>query len=66
VHLGYIRGDDDVVRTAQVIRDVVNIPSISGELVDDRLGYIEVATFGEHTSEDFYKEFNTLVGSGAQ
>ncbi len=66
VRVSYIRWEDSEVSTISVVRDIINVPSVSSEMWDDSIGYIEIATFWEHTTDEFYKAFNDLVGSGAK
>jgi C-terminal processing protease CtpA/Prc len=35
-------------------------------MLDKKIGYIEIATFGEHTGPEFVKAWNNLVASGAE
>lgn len=44
---------------------MVNVPSVSFEMKEDGIGYIEIATFGEQTVQEFQRAMNSLVGSGA-
>jgi C-terminal processing protease CtpA/Prc len=34
-------------------------------MLDKKIGYIEIATFGEHTTNEFIKSWNNLILSGA-
>ena len=61
----YKRGDDNVDQHVTVIRDKVNVPSVAEKMLENNVGYIEVATFGEHTSNEFIKSWNALMSSGA-
>lgn len=49
-----------------MIRDRVNVPSVADKLLDNKIGYIEIGTFGEHTTDEFIKSWNTLVLTGAE
>ncbi|MBS9783833.1 S41 family peptidase [Candidatus Gracilibacteria bacterium] len=68
IEISYLRGEkgDKKVGKTKVTRDIVKIPSVSGKMLDKKIGYIKVSTFGDKTSKDFYKEFNTLTNSGAE
>jgi carboxyl-terminal processing protease len=44
----------------------VNVPSVAEKMLENKIGYIEIVTFGEHTSSEFVKSWNTLTQSGAQ
>ncbi len=43
----------------------MNVPSVADKMLDKNIGYIEVATFGEHTTKEFIKSWNNLMSSGA-
>ncbi len=62
----YKRGDDNTELYVSVVRDRVNVPSVAEKMLENRIGYIEISTFGEHTTDEFTKSWNTLMGSGAQ
>jgi len=47
------------------LRDRVNVPSVAEKMLDKNIGYIEVSTFGEHTTNEFVRSWNTLIASGA-
>ncbi len=61
----YKRWDDNTDINITVLRDRVNVPSVAEKMLDKKIGYIEVATFGEHTTNEFVKSWNSLVASGA-
>lgn len=65
IDISYKRWDDNHVQHVIVTRDRVNVPSVADKMLDKNIGYIEVATFGEHTTKEFIKSWNTLVSSGA-
>lgn len=62
----YKRWDDNTELHVSVTRDRVNVPSVAEKLLDNKIGYIEVATFWEHTSSEFVKAWNNLSASWAQ
>lgn len=65
VLLGYYR--DWVKNEIEVTRDVVNIPSVDGKILENSsIGYIQVNTFGEQTPREFHKFLTELTGSGAK
>jgi carboxyl-terminal processing protease len=35
-------------------------------MLENKIGYIEISTFGEHTATEFTKSWNLLTSSGAQ
>ena len=62
----YKRWDDNTEFHVSVTRDRVNVPSVGEKMIDNSIGYIEISTFGEHTTDEFTKSWNTLMNSGAQ
>jgi carboxyl-terminal processing protease len=48
-----------------VVRDRVNVPSVGEKMLENNIGYIEISTFGEHTSKEFIQSWNNLTQSGA-
>jgi carboxyl-terminal processing protease len=44
----------------------VSVPSVGEKMLENKIGYIEIATFGEHTTKEFIKSWNNLSQSGAQ
>ncbi len=61
IEVSYIRDEkyQEILMTT-VVRDVVNIPSVSHEVIDDKYGYIQISTFGDHTIQDFDKALEDL------
>lgn len=64
-NITYRRWDDPIDLSVSVTRDRVNVPSVAEKMLENKVGYIEVATFGEHTSDEFVQSWNTLMLSGA-
>lgn len=62
----YIRGESDIESEIQITRWTVLIPSSEGKMLTGSIGYIEVASFWEHTKEEFQKSLIDLTASGAQ
>jgi len=62
----YKRGDDNTELFVNVTRDKVNVPSVAEKMLENKIGYIEISTFGEHTATEFTKSWNLLTSSGAQ
>jgi carboxyl-terminal processing protease len=65
-NITYKRGEDNTELYVSVTRDRVNVPSVSEKMLEDHIGYIEIATFGEHTTNEFIRSWNMLSSSGAQ
>lgn len=51
---------DGQIKTFKIKREEVSEPSVSGKMLEDNIGYIELSTFVEKTPEDFNKELNKL------
>ncbi len=62
----YKRWDDNKDYHLTVIRDKVNVPSVAEKMLEKNIGYIEIATFGEHTTAEFVKSWNMLTASWAK
>lgn len=65
-HITYKRGEDNTELHVTVTRDRVNVPSVSEKMLENHIGYIEIATFGEHTTNEFIRSWNMLSSSGAK
>lgn len=51
---------DGKIKTFKIKRAEVSEPSVSGKMLENKIGYIELSTFVEKTPEDFNKELNKL------
>ena len=65
-NITYKRWDDNTELYVSVTRDRVNVPSVGEKMLENNIGYIEISTFGEHTTDEFIKSWNILTQSGAQ
>lgn len=64
VHLKiYRRGEKDWLEL-DVARAVVNVPTVTGEMLDDGIGYLMIAEFGEKTAEEFSETVSDLKTQG--
>lgn len=63
VTLTILRGEDkfDTV----VTREAITMQSVSEELIEGNIGYIELSAFAEDSDEQFKKAVNSLVSKGA-
>lgn len=53
-------------KEVKIQRDTVVVPSVSGDfLTGTTIGYIELAFFWEHTTDEFNTSLKSLIGSGA-
>lgn len=66
VKITYIHTDQDIKNEVEIVRDTVFIPSAAEKMLTGSIGYIEVASFWEHTTEEFQKSFSHLTNSGAK
>lgn len=47
-----------------IVRDVVKIISVKGELIDNNIGYIQIASFDEDVAKDFKEKIVELKNQG--
>lgn len=48
-------------------RDMIKVRSAKGKMLDDgQMGYIRIASFGEHTGDEFKEEYEKLQQAGMQ
>lgn len=62
----YKRSDDNKDLHVSVIRDTVKVPSVAEKMLENNIWYIEIATFGEHTTNEFVKSWNNITASWAK
>ena len=55
-------GFDDM--TYNLTREVIKDKSVAGKMIDDRLGYIKIASFSESTGDEFKSVLAELEGAG--
>ena len=58
----YREGSDYIDIT--IVRDVVKIISVKGELIDNNIGYIQIASFDEDVAKDFKEKIVELKNQG--
>ncbi|MBD7913882.1 S41 family peptidase [Clostridium sp. Sa3CUN1] len=49
-----------------IVRDVVKIISVKGELIDNNIGYIQIASFDEDVAKDFKEKIVELKNQGME
>lgn len=49
-----------------IIRGVVKVASIKGEMIDSNIGYIQMASFDEDVAKDFKEKITELKGQGME
>ncbi|MDR2006368.1 MAG: S41 family peptidase, partial [Acidaminococcales bacterium] len=47
-------------RTLKIMRTTIKVPTVSGKKLEDKIGYIRVAMFTEHTYEEFLTQLTKL------
>ena len=50
--------------SVSLIRQTIDIESVTGEMLDNGIGYVKITTFNDKTAEQFSAVLNTLVDSG--
>ena len=52
--------------TVNLIRQQIDISSVSDEMLSDNIGYIRITSFNAKTSEQFSNSLNSLIADGAK
>lgn len=52
-------GQEDKVYT--ITRDIINVKTVAGKMLDDKIGYIRISNFSEHTGKEFKDVLNDLA-----
>lgn len=58
-----IQRDNDTFEL-KVTRDIVKLVNVKGEMIDDKIGYIQIATFDQNVSKDFNDKLKQLMDKG--
>lgn len=66
VDLTIYRPSEDLYLDLTVGRDVVDVPTVSYDMLDNNIGYIQVTEFEEVTADQFSAAINTLQDQGAE
>ncbi|MFH2039960.1 MAG: S41 family peptidase [Chloroflexota bacterium] len=61
VHLSVYRSDGDQTLEFDIVRENINIPSVTGELTKDNLAYVTITTFGDETTSDLRRILKELM-----
>lgn len=59
-----IRRGNEQPRDIKVKREVITLTTVKGEMLDDKIAYIQITTFDEHTADQFDKETSKLKKQG--
>ncbi len=63
--LTIIRGDPRRPFVVTVAREVIKVPSVKAEILDNKYGYVKVRSFQERTSKDIERELKKFEKAGA-
>lgn len=58
--------EDKGLYTTEVYRDTIVMQTVSGKIIDDNIGYIQISMFDENTGDAFSKKLQELKDSGAK
>ena len=64
VHLKIYRKGAAGYLELDITRDIVDVPTVSGEMLEDGIGYIMIVEFGEKTAEEFAEQVEKLEKQG--
>ena len=64
VTIKYVRNGNE--KTTVVTRDTITIPSVSYEMLDGNIGYIEITEFANNTETEFMNAINDLKSQGME
>lgn len=56
------RGDEE--KTYELTRSNIEVQTVAGKMLDDNIGYIQIASFSEHTGRDLAKIYADLEQKG--
>lgn len=66
VHLTIYRDGEDDYLEMDVVRRKIESPTVSYEMLDDDIGYIQITEFDEVTADQFTEALAVVKGSGAR
>ncbi len=66
VRLEVLRGDSTTPIAVDVVRDKVEVPTITYKMMKDNIGYIQITEFDEVTASQFKKALEQLNGQGME
>ncbi len=55
-------GEDD--KTYTITREIIKVQTVSGKMLDERLGYLRISNFSENTGKEFKTTLNDLERQG--
>ena len=63
VKLTVLRNEKDTI-DVNIVRDVIKVVTVKGEIVDGNIGYIQIASFDEDVAKDFKEKIIELKAQG--
>ena len=64
VHLKIYRKGEVGYKELDITRDIVDVPTVSGQMLEDGIGYIMIVEFGDKTAEEFADIVDDLTEQG--
>lgn len=66
VTLGVYRTLDNINKDIEITRDVISVPTVSHEMLDDKIGYMRITGFEEVTYDQFKEALDDLNNKGQE
>lgn len=66
VKITVYRESEDREIEFNIVRNVIDVPSVAGEMLEDNIAYIRLSGFKNNTYEQFVKAYDELMGKGAK
>ena len=66
VTLGVYRTLDNINKDIEITRDVISVPTVSHEMLDDKIGYMRITGFEEVTYDQFKDALDDLNNKGQE
>jgi carboxyl-terminal processing protease len=60
-----VRRNESEILEFEIIREVIRIPSVEADLLEENIGYIRLYTFGVNSYTEFKSELTQLINNGA-
>lgn len=64
VHLKIYRKGETGYKEFDITRDIVDVPTVSGQMLENGIGYIMIVEFGDKTAEEFADTVDDLTEQG--
>lgn len=66
VKITVYRKSEDREIEFNIVRNVIDVPSVAGEMLEDNIAYIRLSGFKNNTYEQFTKAYDELMSKGAK